>query len=95
MFKRLVMFVAGVAILTLFLATAFSGEKKQPGQAGREYPIAAGIWYPHKGEVPDRPMRYYRVRCWPGCHSGSSYGVYPEPLEGDQPVFPTSTIDLK
>jgi hypothetical protein len=58
-----------------------------------ECPIAAGIYYPSDGEVPDHPVRYYRVRCWPGCHTGSSYGMFPEqPLEG-HPIFPTSTID--
>jgi hypothetical protein len=40
-------------------------------------------------------MRYYRARCWPGCHVGSSkYGMFPETdLEKDQPIWPTSTID--
>jgi hypothetical protein len=58
-----------------------------------ECPIAAGIYYPSDGEVPDHPVRYYRVRCWPGCHTGSSYGMFPDsPLEG-HPIFPTSTID--
>ena len=55
-----------------------------------ERPIAAGIWYPGDGPVPDHPMRYYRVRCWPGCHTGSSYGKYPEKVLDDQPIFPTS-----
>jgi hypothetical protein len=60
----------------------------------RVYPIAPGVWYP--GEpLPEKPMRYYRVRCFPGCHRGSSHGKYPsEPLEM-KPIFPTSTIDLR
>ena len=60
-----------------------------------EYPIAAGVWYPGDGEIPEKPMRYYRARCWPGCHVGSSeYGMFPETdLEKDHPKWPTSTID--
>jgi hypothetical protein len=58
-----------------------------------EVPIAAGIYYPSDGPVPAHPVRYYRVRCWPGCHTGSSLGKYPDkPLQGT-PIFPTSTID--
>ena len=38
----------------------------------RRYPVAAGVWYP--GEpVPTVPSRYYRIRCWPGCHSSGEY----------------------
>ena len=55
-----------------------------------EIPIAAGVWYPTDGEIPDHPMRYYRVRCWPGCHTGSSYGKYPDKVLNDTPIFPTS-----
>ncbi len=55
-----------------------------------EIPIAAGVWYPTDGPVPDHPMRYYRVRCWPGCHTGSSYGKYPQKTLNDKPIFPTS-----
>ena len=56
------------------------------------YPIAPGIWYPGDGAIPDKPMRYYRVRCWPGCHSGSTLGKYPKKTLNDKPVFPTSTV---
>ncbi len=59
-------------------------------KASWEIPIAAGVWYPTDGPVPDRPMRYYRVRCWPGCHTGSSYGKYPDKALNDKPIFPTS-----
>ncbi len=60
-----------------------------------EIPMAAGVWYPGSGPLPEKPMRYYRVRCFPGCHSGSRYGAFPKAaLEGDRPIFPTSTIDL-
>ena len=58
-----------------------------------EYPIAPGVYYPHYDEVPEHPVRYYRARCWPGCHSGSSHGLYPERTLGYSPVFMTSTID--
>jgi hypothetical protein len=59
-----------------------------------EYPVAAGVWYPTDGALPDKPMRYYRVRCWPGCHSGSTLGKYPDKTLKDKPIFPTSTIDV-
>ena len=58
-----------------------------------EVPIAPGIYYPSDGKVPDHPVRYYRVRCWPGCHTGSSLGKYPDKSLKDTPIFPTSTID--
>jgi len=58
-----------------------------------EVPIAAGIYYPSDGSVPENPVRYYRVRCWPGCHSGSSLGKYPGKALNDKPIYPTSTID--
>jgi hypothetical protein len=47
-------------------------------EAPRVYPIAAGVWYP--GEpLPEKPFRYYRIRCWPGCHHGGSpYAKYPD-----------------
>jgi len=59
-----------------------------------EIPLTAGVYYPHKGETPQEKMRYYRVRCWPGCHVGSDKGMYPKyPLVDDKPIFPTSTIN--
>ncbi len=58
-----------------------------------EVPIAAGIYYPSDGPVPDKPVRYYRVRCWPGCHTGSSLGKYPNKALDDKPIFPTTTVD--
>ena len=58
-----------------------------------EVPIAAGIYYPSDGPVPDSPVRYYRVRCWPGCHTGSTLGKYPQKELKDKPIFPTSTVD--
>jgi len=58
-----------------------------------EVPIAAGIYYPSDGPLPEKLMRYYRVRCWPGCHTGSSIGKYPQKALNDKPIFPTSTVD--
>jgi hypothetical protein len=59
-----------------------------------EIPLTAGVYYPHKGDTPQEKMRYYRVRCWPGCHVGSDKGMYPNyPLVDDKPIFPTSTIN--
>jgi len=59
-----------------------------------EIPLAAGVYYPHKTETAQNKMRYYRVRCWPGCHVGSDKGMYPNyPLVDDKPIFPTSTIN--
>jgi hypothetical protein len=60
-------------------------------EAERVYPIAPGIWYPGQ-PMPEKPMRYYRVRCWPGCHSGSNYGKYPEKPLDMKPIYQTSTI---
>jgi hypothetical protein len=37
-----------------------------------QYPIAPGIWYPGDGPLPEHPFKYYRVRCWPGCHDPNS-----------------------
>ena len=69
-----------------------SGDKMQRSNANTtwEIPIAAGVWYPTDGPVPDNPMRYYRVRCWPGCHTGSNYGKYPAKALNDEAIFPTS-----
>jgi hypothetical protein len=58
----------------------------------RVYPIAPGVWYPGD-PLPEKPIRYYRVRCFPGCHRGSSYGKYPHEPLNMRPLFPTSTID--
>lgn len=62
------------------------------GQPDWEIPVAAGVWYPTDGPVPEKPMRYYRARCWPGCHTGSSYGKYPKKALQDHPIWPTSTV---
>jgi hypothetical protein len=59
----------------------------------RVYPIAPGVWYPGDGPIPEHPVRYYRVRCWPGCHRGSSHGKYPDKPLNMKPIFPTSTVE--
>jgi hypothetical protein len=46
----------------------------------RKYPIAAGVWYPGD-PLPKVPSRYYRVRCWPGCHH---YGKYANPPKSEK-----------
>jgi len=46
----------------------------------RMYPIAAGVWYPGQ-PLPEKPFRYYRVRCWPGCHH---YGKYANPPKSEK-----------
>ncbi len=71
-------------------------KEKSPTKASTEervYPIAPGVWYPGDGPIPDKPVRYYRVRCWPGCHTGSSQGMYPKEKMDYAPIFPTSTMD--
>jgi hypothetical protein len=61
-------------------------------ELARTYPIAPGVWYPTDGPIPENPIRYYRVRCWPGCHSGSDYGQYPERSLSMKPIFRTSAL---
>jgi hypothetical protein len=57
------------------------------------YPIAPGIYYPWDEEQDEICVRYYRVRCWPGCHSGSSVGLHPDKKLDYLPVYMTSNID--
>ena len=61
-------------------------------EISRVYPIAPGVWYPGDGALPEKPIRYYRVRCWPGCHRGSSHGKYKYTPLNMKPIFPTSTV---
>jgi hypothetical protein len=90
--------VGGLQALT---GTSSTGWKAAEGNADKpsdavtwEVPIAAGIWYPTDGPIPEKPARYYRVRCWPGCHTGSTYGKYPDKTLHDRPIWPTSTINV-
>ena len=74
-------------------ATTSKASEAASTETPRVYPIAPGVWYPGD-PLPEKPMRYYRVRCWPGCHRGSSHGKYPDKPLNMKPIFPTSTIDL-
>jgi len=94
------MFLLVFAGLLPVMGSHTEGLKRSEENAGTssqkitwEVPIAPGIYYPSDGPVPDHPVRYYRVRCWPGCHTGSSLGKYPNKALKDTPIFPTSTID--
>jgi len=94
------LFIGVVVGLPPVIGSHTEGLKRSDENAGTssekitwEVPIAAGIYYPSDGSVPDNPVRYYRVRCWPGCHTGSSLGKYPDKALDDTPIFPTSTID--
>ncbi|NIO04158.1 MAG: hypothetical protein GTN74_05945 [Proteobacteria bacterium] len=73
--------------------TAPTGMATSNTDTSRVYPIAPGVWYPGQ-PLPEKPIRYYRVRCWPGCHRGSSFGKYPREPLNMTPIFPTATIDL-
>jgi len=92
--------LVGFAGLSPVVGSDTQGEKSSASDAAAsskqvtwEVPVAAGIYYPSDGPMPENPVRYYRVRCWPGCHTGSSLGKYPQKKLEDQPIFPTSTID--
>jgi hypothetical protein len=94
-----VLLVVFAGLLPVLGSNTQGAKGSEPGAAAPappvtwEVPIAAGIYYPSDGPVPDNPVRYYRVRCWPGCHTGSSLGKYPTKELKDKPIFPTSTVD--
>jgi hypothetical protein len=90
--KYLLIFFALVFVVAAS-ATASRASDVASAQTHRVYPVAPGVWYPGDS-LPEKPMRYYRVRCWPGCHRGSSHGKYPNEPLNMEPIFPTSTIDL-
>ena len=96
----IVLLVVGVSVVKTLSAPEQPAKVSPPTTKAHEekvdweIPLTAGVYYPHKGETPQEKMRYYRVRCWPGCHVGSDKGMYPNyPLVGDKPIFPTSTIN--
>ena len=99
-FLLIVLLVACVSVVNTFSASEMA-KPEAPDMAKAhedavdwEIPLTAGVYYPHKCEEPQPKMRYYRVRCWPGCHVGSDKGMYPEyPLVDDKPIFQTSTIN--
>jgi hypothetical protein len=65
--------------------TAEAETKTESTKVPRTYPIAAGVWYPGES-LPEKPSRYYRIRCWPGCHHGGSpYAKYPDKQENTSP----------
>jgi hypothetical protein len=54
-------------------ATWQDGSSRAEGRStAGQYPIAPGVWYPGDGPLPDHPFKYYRLRCWPGCHDPNS-----------------------
>ena len=93
-------FIAGLAAGIIFLVFACAGipenasiDLEKVATPDWDYPIAPGVYYPSDEEIPEHPVRYYRARCWPGCHSGSSHGLYPDSELDYSPVYMTSTID--
>jgi hypothetical protein len=101
--KYLVIFFSLLFLLMALAVAGFSSsqtttaksEVASPAAVAKEtervYPIAPGVWYPGQ-PMPEKPMRYYRVRCWPGCHSGSDYGKYPDKPLNMKPIYQTSTL---
>ncbi|MGD9180294.1 MAG: hypothetical protein PVF26_04445 [Desulfobacterales bacterium] len=90
----LVLALAGAGLSSDQTTTAQSAVASPSAVANeteRVYPIAPGVWYPGQ-PMPEKPMRYYRVRCWPGCHSGSDYGKYPSKSLNMKPIHQTSAL---
>ena len=71
--------------------SAVSSSSTPVKESERVYPIAPGVWYPGQ-PMPEKPMRYYRVRCWPGCHTGSDFGKYPDKSLNMKPIHQTSAL---
>lgn len=98
-FSRIVLIIGIVAGAGFFVFTCAGVPQEnkidleQVAAPDWDYPIAPGVYYPSDEKLPEHPVRYYRARCWPGCHSGSSHGLYPDKDLGYSPVFMTSTID--
>jgi hypothetical protein len=101
--KHLSVFTSLLFLMLLLAGVALSVDQNTSTQSAaplpsaeaekteRVYPIAPGVWYPGQ-PMPDKPIRYYRVRCWPGCHSGSDYGKYPDRPLNMKPIYQTSTL---
>ena len=97
---RRTLFVTALLGALAFVALASGGSEQNrssetvASQAKEtwRYPIAPGVWYPGDGALREKPVRYYRARCWPGCHHGSPHGLYPEEPLGMTPIYPTSTV---
>ena len=88
----LVFLVGGITTLVLSGNETSSPTSLTTQELARRYPIAPGVWYPTDGPIPEKPIRYYRVRCWPGCHSGSDFGKYPQRSLNMKPIFRTSAL---
>ena len=90
----LMLLLAGAALSveqTTSTPSAAASPSADPEKSERVYPIAPGVWYPGQ-PMPEKPVRYYRVRCWPGCHSGSDYGKYPDRPLNMKPIYQTSAL---
>ena len=98
--KYVIVLVLGAVLIGVTGSMVISGSQPAHTQSGspifvkttQTYPIAPGVWYPQNGAIPDKPVRYYRARCFPGCHKGSKHGLYPDELLNMRPIFPTSTF---
>ena len=101
--KYLVIFFSLLFLLIALAIVGFSNDQTTNAKSAvsspaafakepeRVYPIAPGVWYPGQ-PMPEKPIRYYRIRCWPGCHSGSDYGKYPDKPLKMTPIYQTSTL---
>jgi len=90
--KYPILFLTFIFLIIVVATFALSNDKNVKSKDTKtppDYPIAPGVWYPGDGPLPEKPMRYYRVRCWPGCHRGSAYGKYPNRPLPMTPIFPT------
>ena len=84
--------VAGLGTLVISGEDTSTTTHPTTEELARKYPIAPGVWYPTDGPIPEKPIRYYRVRCWPGCHSGSDFGKYPQNDLIMKPIHRTSAL---
>ena len=91
-FVLIIFLVAGFSTLVISGNDSTITTNPTTQELARTYPIAPGVWYPTDGPIPEKPIRYYRVRCWPGCHSGSDYGKYPQKSLSMKPIFRTSAL---
>lgn len=96
--RRLIILIILIFVVCSLSIVSATGTDKAAQATDKEmknervYPIAPGVWYPQDGPIPEKPVRYYRVRCFPGCHKGTKYGMYPDEALGYMPIFPTSAI---
>ena len=88
----IIFLVAGLSTLVISGEDTSTTTTPTTEELARKYPIAPGVWYPTDGPIPEKPIRYYRVRCWPGCHSGSDYGKYPQKSLTMKPIHRTSAL---